>query len=49
METRIDLELKKLEMEIELMARENERRKARITAGELAEFEPCCPKVELGD
>lgn len=46
MEKRIDLELKKLELEIELLARENERRKARITAGEFAEFEPCCPKAE---
>lgn len=47
MEKRIELELKKLELEIELMTRESERRKARITAGDLAEFEPCCPKAEV--
>lgn len=45
MERRIELELKKLEIEIELLARENERRKERIAAGDLSEFEPC-PKEE---
>jgi len=44
MEKRIDLELKKLELEVELLARENERRKQLITNGELAEFESCCPQ-----
>lgn len=46
MERRIELELKKLELEVELLARENERRKERIAAGDLAEFEPC-PKEEV--
>ena len=41
MERRIELELKKLELEVELLARENERRKQRIATGDLAEFE-CC-------
>jgi len=41
MEKRIELELKKLELENELLARENERRKERITAGDLSEFETC--------
>ena len=45
MEKRFELELKKLELENELLARENERRLARITAGDLTEFEPC-PKEE---
>jgi hypothetical protein len=39
MERRIELELKKLELEVELLARENERRKQRIASGDLAEFE----------
>jgi thermitase len=39
LERRIDLELKKLELELELLARENERRKARVAAGDYAEFE----------
>ena len=42
-EKRHELEMKKLELEIELIARENERRKALITAGTLTPFEPCCP------
>ena len=41
-EKRHELEMKKLELEIELIARENERRKALITAGTLTPFEPCC-------
>jgi thermitase len=40
MEKRIDLELKKLELEIELLERENERRKGRIASGDWSEFEP---------
>src|SRR6185436_2334715 len=45
LERKIELELKKLELEVELLARENERRKARITSGDLSEFEPCCPEA----
>ena len=44
MEKRIDLELKKLELEVELLARENERRKQLIANGELAAFEPSLPQ-----
>jgi hypothetical protein len=40
LEKRIELELKKLELEVELLARENERRKDRLAAGDLSEFEP---------
>ena len=43
---RVELELKKLALEIELLERENERRKSRIANGELSEFEPCCPQPE---
>ena len=41
MEKRIALELKKLALEIELLERENERRKGRIASGDLSEFDPC--------
>ena len=41
-EERHKLELMKLELEVELMARENERRKALIAAGALTPFVPCC-------
>jgi thermitase len=40
------LELKKAELELELLARENERRKALLTAGTLTPFVPCCPPAE---
>jgi hypothetical protein len=46
MERRLELELKKLALEVELLERENERRKSRIAAGELSEFVPCCPQPE---
>jgi thermitase len=45
LEKRLSLELRKLELEVELMERENERRKDRIAAGDLSEFEPCCPEA----
>jgi thermitase len=41
LERRIDLELKKLELEVELLERENERRKGRIANGDFSEFDPC--------
>lgn len=40
-ERRIALELKKLELENELLARENERRLGRMSAGDFSEFDPC--------
>jgi thermitase len=46
MEKRLELELKKLALEVELLERENERRKSRIASGELSEFVPCCPQPE---
>ena len=46
LERRIALEVKKLELEVELLERENERRKSRIANGELSEFVPCCPEPE---
>ena len=46
LEKRIGLELKKLALEVELLERENERRKSRIASGELSEFVPCCPQPE---
>ena len=46
LEKRLELELKKLALEVELLERENERRKSRIASGELSEFVPCCPKSE---
>jgi thermitase len=39
-ERRGELALKKLELEVELLTRENERRKARIAAGDLDPFDP---------
>jgi hypothetical protein len=48
MERKIELELKKLEMEIELMARENERRKERIASGDLSGFEIAPAPVPVG-
>ena len=44
LERRIELELKKLALEIELLERENERRKSRIANGELSAFEPSLPQ-----
>jgi hypothetical protein len=41
LEKQRELELKKLEIEVELLERENERRKKRIENGELSDFEPC--------
>jgi hypothetical protein len=41
LERRIDLELKRLELEVELLERENERRKGRIANGDFSEFDPC--------
>jgi thermitase len=46
MEKRLRLELRKLEVEVDLLERENERRKQRIASGDLSEFDPCCPEVE---
>jgi thermitase len=43
-EQRHRLELKRLELEVELLARENDRRKALVAAGTLTPFEPCCPE-----
>ena len=39
LEKRIDLELKKLELEVELLERENERRKGRRANGDFSEFD----------
>jgi hypothetical protein len=47
LERRIELELKKLALEIELLERENERRKGRIASGDLSEFDPCPQPVAL--
>src|SRR4030095_13126926 len=44
MERRLALELKKLELENELLQRENERRKRRIADGDLSEFTPSLPQ-----
>jgi thermitase len=41
LERRIALELKKLELEVELLESENERRKGRIAKGDFSEFDPC--------
>jgi thermitase len=46
-ERQIALQLKKLELEVELLERENERRKSRLASGDLTPFEPCCPEVEV--
>ena len=46
-ERRIELELKKMAVEIELLERENERRKSRITQGDLSEFEVNSPQPQL--
>jgi len=45
LEKRIDLELKKLELEVELLERENERRKQRIANGDLSDFEASLPQA----
>jgi thermitase len=43
-ERRIQLELRKLELDIERMEQENDRRKRRLASGDLSPFEPCCPE-----
>jgi thermitase len=48
-ERRHKLEVEKLALEVELMARENERRKALLAASTLTPFEPCCPDDDDDD